>query len=665
MPSAPTDSAPAGSAPAGPPAPARARSRDTTVLVLAVALLACAVYANALRNGFALDDESIIRDNPVVHGLGHLHATLLGAYWETSLQLYRPVTLLSFALEWAIDGGNTTAMHAVNVVLHAVASGMVAALVLRLRGGRAAALLAGAVFAVHPVHVEAVSNLVGRSELISTILALWAALLYLADPQRAARAPLRVAALSLLYFLALGTKEIALPLPALLLVLDAAGSRGERTPAWRIVLRNLPLMGAMAVALGAYLALRVHATAGVVAIAPAAYLRGLPAPERIATAVRIWPEYVRLLFWPRDLLADWGPDVIVTVGWGSPLVWLGLAIGAAAAACAWVSWRRERWIAAAVLWFALLVFPISNIPFAVGVLVAERNLYLPSVALAFLCPPLVAVVARERAAVRRAALALAAVVLALGVVRTWTRTPVWKSSDALFNSMLDSHPELWWVEWKAGNILAKRGMIDQAIPWYQSAMSKMRMNQYIMDMDYTTMLLNVGRYSDAEPVLRYAVRTFPGSVPAYTSLASVLIETGRAREALGVLDRAERVPHFGALSLSDIRTRRALAYDALGQVDSALVQRRLTLEDPVFRRFYDVWYHYARLLQETGDTAHARMALDSARARTAPAIRPLIVLDPLPSLSSALIRGWGPIAAPPPPNAPAVPRASTDASAPR
>jgi tetratricopeptide (TPR) repeat protein len=638
--------------PSAPDAPAP-RPPPHALVLGAVALLALLVYANALRNGYALDDERIILLNPALHGLGNLHATLLEPYWKEAADLYRPITLLSFAVGWAVHGGAPGPMHLVNALLHALCAAGVALLVLRLRGGLAAAALAGAVFAVHPVHVEAVANGVGRAEVLATLFVLAGCLVYLGAPRLS---PGRMAAVAGLYLLALGSKEIAVGFPGLLVVVDALRAREERKTAWALVRGNLPLLGVLAAALGVYVLLRGAATGGLLGAAPAPYLIGVSAARRVATAVRVWPEYLRLLFWPADLSAEWGPDTIGVVGWGSPHVWLGVAVGAALAACAVLSWRRDRWVAAAVAWFALAVLPVANLLFVVGVILSERSLYLPSVALAFLCPPLVAAVSRARRETRIAGAAGAAALLLLGAGRTWTRTPDWASSRTVHASMMRDHPELWWVHWNAATILVRQGRLVEALPWYRSAMDKVGWNHELMDVGYVLTLRDVGRFPEAEPVLRHAVRTFRRAVPPHLLLASLLIDQGRYAEALPLLDTAARIPRFGALSAGQIADQRALAYDGMGRLGPALEARRASLRDPRVRRGISPWYHYARLLAEAGDSVRARDALEVARSRAAPRVRPLMGLDPLPSLRSPLIRGWGslPEMGPPPP-APALP----------
>jgi tetratricopeptide (TPR) repeat protein len=612
----------------------------------AVALLAVCVYAAALRNGYAIDDERIVWKNPIVHGFGNLHELLLGPYWQKTADVYRPVTLVSFALDWTVFGASPAPAHAVNVLLHAVAVVGVAALVLRLGGGIGPAAAAGAVFAVHPVHVEAVANLVGRSELLAALFVLAACHVYL---RGSPRSPGRIAALAALYLLGLGAKEVAVTLPALLLLLDAFRDRGERAGPRALLVRNAPLMASLAATLGLYLALRVNASGGLLGVRPAPYLEGISTADRVATAFSLVPEYARLLFWPRSLSADWGPGLLDPVGWGSPRTWLGVALVVAAAAAAWRSWPRGRWTAAAVLWFAAAVLPVSHLPFATGTMLAERNLYLPSVALAFLLPPLAAAVARERPAVRWASAAGFALLLALGAARTWKRTPVWASSDSVFAAMVDEHPRLWWVEYRAGLILAGQGRPQEALPWLESALRKTRYNDIGIAIDYVRTMRTLGRYQAAEPVLRHLIVVYPGSVPGYVELATLRIEQGRYAEAVALLGQAERIPRWGPESRVEIRNLRAMALDGLGRIDAALADRRETLRDPRLRSGVPPWYHYARLLRERGDTSAARQALDSVRVRILPNLRDAVTLDPLPSLQSTLIRGWGPL----PPQTPA------------
>ena len=103
------------------------------------------------------------------------------AYYPTSQdRLYRPLTSMSYAIEWRIFGDRPWVFHLINVLLYAANCAAVAELARRL-GGLAIGYFAGLLFAVHPVHVEAVAYIVGRAELLSTGAMLWAMILAAGD----------------------------------------------------------------------------------------------------------------------------------------------------------------------------------------------------------------------------------------------------------------------------------------------------------------------------------------------------------------------------------------------------------------------------------------------------------------------------------------------------
>src|SRR6266566_5162500 len=115
-----------------------------------------------------MDDLYIIVWNPLVHSVQGTWRAFTGPYWPPDLggQMYRPLPLASFAVDWAIAGGHPAWFHAMNLLWHAGMAVLVAA-VARRWADWATALGAGLVFAVHPAHVEAVANVIGLGELMA------------------------------------------------------------------------------------------------------------------------------------------------------------------------------------------------------------------------------------------------------------------------------------------------------------------------------------------------------------------------------------------------------------------------------------------------------------------------------------------------------------------
>src|SRR2546428_3103030 len=141
----------------------------TRRVYLAVAACAVVVCLGALGNRFAMDDLYVIVFNPLVHSASGIWRAFGAPYWPPDYggKMYRPLVVATFGLDRLADG--SAWFHAVNVLCHGAAAVVAAALARRWAGARGA-LVAGVVFAVHPVHVEAVANVVGRAEPLAQLL---------------------------------------------------------------------------------------------------------------------------------------------------------------------------------------------------------------------------------------------------------------------------------------------------------------------------------------------------------------------------------------------------------------------------------------------------------------------------------------------------------------
>jgi tetratricopeptide (TPR) repeat protein len=618
----------------------RSRGAPAWLPGLAAVLLALGVYAGALRNGYALDDVPVLQQNPAVQGLD-LRALLTGAYWPGSRELYRPLTLLSFAVERAALGDRPGLFHATNALLHALATGLLFALLRRLGAGAGAAGTGAALFAVHPVHAEAVANLVGRSELLAASLVLLASLLFLSR----APAAVRVAGAGLLYLLALASKEIAVSLPALLLVMALLEGKREGRP-WRDAVRAwLPTAAACAVALGGYLALRASALGSGTGSRAAPYLADLSPADRLATAARLVPEVLRLLAWPADLSSEWGPGALDVATWAHPLAWAGVGIAVLLAAAAWSDARRgEGWAAAAVAWAALAYLPVSQAAFPIGTMLAERTLYLPSAALAFLAPAAAAALRRHPARLRPALAALA-LLLALGAWRTAARVPVWRSTGTVRAALIEEHPEVWRVAWDAAGAYEQNGEPDEADRWFRKAVALTHANEYALNVDYARFLLRHGRAARADSLLARSMAREPSGSDAPLLRVAALLELDRPREALALAVPALARPGLAAPARRALAHRAALAYDRVGRTDSAMVLNTVSLRGETGPARYARWLHRARLLALGGDPVAARAAADSARFPLPAGTDGAAVAD-LPRPGDPALGGWGGSATP-------------------
>ncbi|MFO7892295.1 MAG: tetratricopeptide repeat protein [Longimicrobiales bacterium] len=595
---------------------------------LAVALLAAAVYANSIPNGFALDDEFIIVNNERVHGVDRLPEAISEPYWPNApgrIGLFRPLTTATFAIEWELWGQDPRPFHVTNVTLHVFASVLVFALLLAVLSrarhpesdsdrtpATLAAAAGAAVFAVHPVHTEAVANVVGRAEVLAAVFVLAAAILYVAGDLTRTRRRLWAGAVAMAgaYFLGLVSKEIAVTLPALLLVLEAGrGAPGFRVYASR-VLEHWPVYVASGAALVGYLVARSAALGTLVGNDTASFLQPLTGMERLMTAISVWPEYLRLMVFPVDLVADYSPGVLMPVHEAGPELLAGLLVGLLAGLVVAASWRRCRVVALGVVFFGVAVLPVSNLVVPIGVLLAERTLYLPSVGLAFAVAGGWVWVSSERPRLRPVAAAVLALVVILAGARTWIRVPTWRSTETVMATLAADHPESFRVQWLLAGQLQARGRAAEALERYEQAVGLLP-GHYQLEVQYATALLGAGRLDEAIGRLRTAVDAVPELPEAHVLLMVALLRADRAAEAVDAGQRALKwhADHRG------VYHQLAIALTRTGEFRAALRARRESVRLAGDRAAHLQFVHEAELLLRLGRREEAATALAEARER--------------------------------------------------
>ena len=460
--------------------------------LVAVAMVAALVYANALANGFVLDDGAVVRTNPIVTEPGDVWRVFALPYWPEWMEggQYRPLAILSFKLDWLVSSGDPMWFHAVNVLWHVAATVLTWKLASELMSP-ASALLSGLVFAVHPVHVEAVSNVVGRLECMAAVFVIAAVLAH----RRGSRlAPLGFA-------LGLLSKESAIVFIAL-----AAAHDLLLTTDWRATFKARKwwygAYGAIIVAFAIVLLVVFH---GRSLTFPARGFTGTDTLERLSLVAKIVPQYVRLLLAPAELAALYGPNVIPADPSISVSSYVGVAVVVVLGIAIVVTAHARRWpeMAFALAWVPIALSPTSNVLFP-SVWLAERTLYLPSVG-ACLMLGLIA----ERfwlSRPRSVALASAAVLTAFAV-RTHTRTPVWRDDRTFLLTLLRDHPESYEAHAAAARVLK-----------------------------------GAGRYTEAENEYAIARRLFPRDPFVYRDAADLAVKQGKPAVAAALLDSARFAP---------------------------------------------------------------------------------------------------------------------------
>ncbi len=472
-----------------------------------LALFTLLAFANSLTNGFAFDDESIIVQNRVIKSLTHFPVLFTSDYWASTLgpgfggNIYRPLVLLSFALNYAVSGLNPFGYHLINLLLHLAVCLALYALARQLGLSWAAALATSTLFAVHPLHTEAVTGIVGRAELLMALGILLAVAWYVRGgaPDRL---DVRFVLASWAAFgAALLSKEQAMMLPALLALADLSLVRTvNEGQAWRHVIRTAwRRYLAYVLILGAYLGLRAAVLADPFSKASHRIqfldnpLAHVPWDFRMLTALDVAGRYLWLLIWPVKLSPDYSYNAIpvATSLWERGVLLAGLAWGGLLVMAVYGWLRGIRPVVFGIGFTVLTFLPASNFLLPIGTIMGERLFYLPS---AGLCLPIGAawdwMATRSRKSgwlrpIGIAWLGIFGLVILLLTARTIQRNRDWRNTETLMQSAAQVVPGSVKVQTAFSAFLIKAGRTDEAIGRLKEAVR--------LEPNYVFALLNLGR----------------------------------------------------------------------------------------------------------------------------------------------------------------------------
>jgi hypothetical protein len=483
---------------------------------LSIVLLACVAAAPSLGNRFAYDDQAIIVDNALVHGLSGLVRAFGASYWPAALggSLYRPLPIALFTLQWSIGHGAPIVFHLVNLALYAVVAGLVFGLARRLLA-EPYAWIAAALFAVHPVHVEVVANVVGQSELLVTGIAVAAMARYL-DGRRA------VLPLCALYAVALLTKEHGAVIPALFAAAELTVVDDPRP--WRARLAaSRSLAAGLVLTFVGYIGVRVLVLGGAIGESSLIPLVRAPWGTRWWTTMGIVPQWLRLFLWPSHLAATYAPPEVAVRNGPDAVALAGLACVVALAVVAVLA--RRRWPVAVfgALWAAIALLPVSNLLVPSGVLLAERSLFLPSVGAVLVYGAVLAALARYTRVWPIGALAAGLIVA--GLARGARRAPVWRDDATLWAVGAVESPRNYFAHYQYGSELFREGRADAGELELRIAIALEPQDPRL----YTSLgwrLVGENRCDAAAPLFQQALDRWTVSYEARAGLVTCRMRTG-------------------------------------------------------------------------------------------------------------------------------------------
>jgi tetratricopeptide (TPR) repeat protein len=609
--------------------------------------LVLAAYANSFHLGFALDGQSKALEDPRVQAATAQNLRLIFTkhYWwpRPTDRLYRPVTLASYLFNYAIlgNGANAAGYHIVNVLLHLLNACLLFELAFLVLKNRETAFWAAALWAVHPVQTEAVTNIAGRADLLSGACLFGGLLLYIRSIRLTGRRKsLWLAALFLVAVLGEFSKENAAALAGLMVLWDVAFGWKENQ-GWRPRQLAYFLIGCSLCLLAAIRWKVFEGEPWPETLFLDNPIHGAGFLEGRLTALTVVARYLGLLVWPARLSFDYAYNQVPLANLSSVGPWLCLLLLSGIAALVIGRYHTDRIPFWAAGFFGIALLPVSNLVFPIGAIMALRFLYVPSAGFAIAAAALAWRLRRPQ--ITRIALALVVILL---MARTLARNPVWRDNAALGAADVLSAP----ASFRTHQVLARalyesdpKGKLDQAIREYEASF---RLIQGLPPADSCAdCLTELGMFYYAKAVSVGGDSTLEGR-KWFQQAAAMLEQAQRVMIAhQESFDQAQIAHGLRSRSQADIHLYLYLArsYNHLGRINQALqTYREAQWINPEQREVYD---EMATIYADLGKLEQAAILMDEkafvlgVNSATAASLRNLYALIPGGACALKLERG--------------------------
>lgn len=414
---------------------------------LIIPVLSFALYWMSLQFGYVLDDQIVITENQYTQkGVGGIWDILskesFSGYFGEQRNLvagarYRPLSIVTFAMEQSVFGDNPFIRHFINILLYGLAGLMIFRLfsiLMPVQNDKkwyvAIPFLAAVLYILHPVHSEVVANIKGRDEIMTAmggLGALYFALLYLFT-----RKQIWLIASGIAMFLGLLSKENAITflavIPLTIYFFTAAKTRDY-------LVTLLPSFIAVVI----YLIIRTN----VIGYLLNSGIKiddlmndpfiGMTGGERFATIMYTLGQYIRLLVFPHPLTHDYYPYHIPIMDFTDPGTLISLALYGGLAYLFYRGWKKKIIYAWSIGFFLATISIVSNFLFPVGTFMNERFIFIPSIAFSLVTAWALARhgFTSDKAGIRIASYGLLLLLVVGYAIKTYDRVPAWKDSLSL------------------------------------------------------------------------------------------------------------------------------------------------------------------------------------------------------------------------------------------
>ncbi len=491
-------------------------------------------YSNIYNNEFIFDDHDIIVNNKAIRDITDLRTVLTTNYWheQANAGLYRPMIFLLYAVDYAFWGTNPTGYHITNVVFHLLTCILLFGIVSYFSKDLLVQGLAVLMFAIHPVHAEAVTGVVGRAEVVGTCFFClsWVLFLIRYCTGRGGIVSLSIVGSWVAYFLALASKENMFVLPV---VLFLSMLFFDRKFYWK---KTFFFLLPYAIVFIIYMTLRFSVIASIGPQGTERFFHDTAPFAIFLTMLRVFAFYWKLLLIPTDLLAsyrhwqvskslfDW--RVLLSI----PIVagWLFSAV---------LFFRQKKLWQFCLIFMLVALFSVSNI-IPIGDIMAERFLYLPSIGFSIIFAlVLLALIrhARRYISFKWGVVYLLIVTLFFGV-DLMVRNAQWRDGILFWKTTLKDIPDSYSAYTNLAFSYTDKKMYSHAIAAVNRSLA-LNPNAYVSQKLRARLLYDTGKYDEAMKQASTMIKTDATQYAGYDYMALSLMRAGKAEQAISICER--------------------------------------------------------------------------------------------------------------------------------
>jgi len=557
------------------------------LLAIALLVLLCLiVYYNSLPNGFVYDDFGSIVENKYIKQPGQFLSSLFNQSYFKIAGLeasYRPVATLSYFLIYAIAALDPFWYHLASLLLHTLNAVLVYWLAKLILKNQLGALITGLLFASHPALSEAVNCIDFNDDPLAALFFLLSLIFYIRLKAEYVTSNIGGYTLSLFfYFLGVLSKEMAITLPAIILLYDLVLRDGERDPKTiqhlftTLKKRAYFYSGFVAVSL-VYGFIRFF-----IIYPPGGYLKSSYGSlvERIIYLPGHIFSFIKLAIFPLNLTADYVFSYPNSFLNGSNL--LGFVGVMGLAGLSFRAYRYSKQVFFGIWWFLITLVPVSNLveiynPFA------ERYLYIPIIGFCLVVPTVIDGLVRRwftrPATATMVTLIPTLIILGFYATVTLARNPDWQSNFVLWSKTVKSAPNSLVAHGGLGMAYLKRGMLNEAQQEFEMAIK--------LYPNHAKSYYNLGLVYHQKGILKKAMENFNRSVTLNPDFMRAHYNLATLYAQQGSMDLAIR--HYVKVTELDAEVIEAhynlgLAYATQGKLKRAISEWEKALQlDPHHR----------------------------------------------------------------------------------